>query len=351
MDQKKNLLLAVKGFGHDPGGRFTTAYILDKIGVPRSTYYGIVSNELYGQAACEKNAQDDADAALIIKVMEYRGFKKGAWQIYMMMEDLVHVRFGLNKIRRLMRKYGLHSGIREPNQEKRRMKEYLKGQVRENTLDRKFRMYRPGQVLLTDVTYLTYGPDRKRAYCSAMIDPVTSKLVALNISERNDLDLAKETLRLCAEDPRVAGCLLHSDRGCLYMSSEFQKEAERIGLVQSMSKLGCAWDNAPAESFNGNLKQETGYESCASFRELQGLIEDYRDYYNNERHVRSRKQMTPVQYEAYLLSLSDAEWAEYISVRKSEYDEMKERSRKKALEYAQSHGTHTDGKEGKEDAR
>ena len=350
MDQKRGLLLAIKGLGRDPGGQYTTEHILDKIGVARSTYYGIVSNGLYGQAASDKNAQDDADVALVIQVMDYRGFRKGAWQIYMMMEDIVHVRFGLNKIRRLMRKYSLHSGIREPNAEKRRMREYLKGQVRENTLDRKFRLFKPGQVLLTDVTYLTYGPDRKRAYCSAMIDPVTSKIVALNVSERNDLDLAKETLRLCSEEPRVAGCLLHSDRGCLYLSSEFQEEAKRIGLVQSMSKLGCCWDNAPAESFNSNLKQEADYESCASFEELQALIRDYKDYYNNERRVRSRNQMTPVQYEEHLRSLSDAEWAEYISARKSEYDEMKENSHKKAAEYARKHGTETTGKEGCWDA-
>ena len=350
MEQKRSLLLGIKGFGRDPGGRYTIEYILDKIGVAKSTYYGIVGNEQYGRAADEKKAQDDADVALVIQVMEYRGFKKGAWQIYMMMEDIVHVRFGLNKIRRLMQKYGLHSGIREPNMDKRRMKEYLKGQVRENTLDRKFRLFRPGQVLLTDVTYLTYGPDRKRAYCSAVIDPVTSRLVALNISERNDLDLVKESLRLSAEDPRIVGSILHSDRGCLYLSREFQEEAKRIGLVQSMSKLGCCWDNAPCESFNGNLKQETDYEACGSFEELKALIEDYKDYYNNERHVRSRDQMTPVQYEKHLLSLSDSDWEEYINARKSEYDEMKERSREKAAKYARSHGTDTDGKAGNEDA-
>lgn len=349
MDEKRGVLLAIRGFGRDPGGRFTTEYILEKIRVARSTYYGIVSNEIYGKAAIEKNARDDADVALISQVMEYRGFKKGAWQIYMMMEDIVHVRFGLNKIRRLMRKYGLHSGIREPNLEKRRIGEYLKGQVKENTLARKFRMYKPGEVLLTDVTYLTYGPDRKKAYCSAMIDPVTSRLSALNISENNDLDLAKESLRLCAENPRVAGCLLHSDRGCLYLSREFQKEAERIGMVQSMSRLGCCWDNAPAESFNGNLKQESGYEACNSFEELKALIGEYKDYYNNERRVRSRNQMTPVQYEKYLLSLSDDEWAEYISERKSEYDEMKKRSAEKAASYARSHGMPTDEKGGRED--
>ena len=347
MDQKRGLLLAIKDFARDPGGRFTTEYILGKIGVARSTYYGIVSNEAYGRAVDEKNAKDDEDVALIVQVMEYKGFRKGSWQIYMMMDDIVHVRFGLNKIRRLMRKYGLHSGIREPNLDKRRMKDYLKGQVKENTLDRKFRLYRPCQVLLTDVTYLTYGPDRARAYCSAMIDPVTSKLVALNISENNDLDLAKETLRLCAEDPRVVGCLLHSDRGCLYLSSEFQKEAARIGLTQSMSKLGCCWDNSPAESFNGNVKQEVCYESCQSFEELRDLIESYRDYYNNERHVKSRKRMTPVQYERYLLSLSDDEWARYIAERKAEYDDMKERSRKKAAEYERSHGEEISGEEDK----
>lgn len=337
-EEKRGLFLGIKGLGRDPKGVYTTSYILEKLGVPRSTYYGIVSNEQYGCAAAAKDTQDEEDAALIIQVMEYKGFKKGIWQIYMMMEDIVHVRFGVNKIRRLMHKFGLSSGIREPNEEKRRMREYLKGQVKDNLLQRRFRLYKPGELSLTDVTYLTYGKDRKRAYCSAMIDPVTCKLLAVNVSEKNDLDLVKETLRLASENPMIVGGMVHSDRGCLYLSREFQEEVAKKGLIQSMSRLGNAWDNSPCESYNSNLKQESGYEKCETFEELAAKIEEYGGYYNHERHVKSRLQMTPVQYEEYLLSLSDAEWADYISQKEEEYSKMKAESARKAKEYSKSHG-------------
>jgi transposase InsO family protein len=38
-----------------------------------------------------------------------------------------------------------------------------------------------------------------------------------------------------------------------------------MGLVQSMSKRGNCWDNAPQESFFGHFKDECGYGGCESF--------------------------------------------------------------------------------------
>ena len=70
----------------------------------------------------------------------------------------------------------------------------LKKNVRPNLLQRRFRLYRPNEVRLTDVTHLLYG-DGCKAYGSALLDPVTSKLVAFLVSEHNDLELALATLR------------------------------------------------------------------------------------------------------------------------------------------------------------
>ena len=328
--EKKDLFMAIHEMPKDTNGKYSLSGILDALGIPRTTFYSVLENEAYGQATQEKEEQDLRDIELIKKVMAHRGFKKGSRQIYMMMEEIVGERFGLQKIQRLMKKFNIESGIREPNEAKRRMAGYMKGRVKPNLLMRTFRMHRPNEVRLSDVTYLSYGTGSERAYCSASIDPVTSKVAAINVSKNNDLDLAMETLRLLQEDAQLEGVLLHTDRGCLYLSRAFQEEAEKIGLLQSMSKLGNCWDNSPQESFNGNLKQEVDFSACETIEEVEKRVKEYAEYFNKERHIWNRRKMTPLQYEEYLLSLSEEEWAVYLEDRQSEYNDMKAKASMKA---------------------
>ena len=68
-----------------------------------------------------------------------------------------------------------------------------------------------------------------------------------------------------------------------------------------MSILGNFWDNALQESFWGHMKDEINYKSCSSLEELQLIIDDYIDYYNNERCQWNLKKLTPVKYRNQLL--------------------------------------------------
>ena len=61
------------------------------------------------------------------------------------------------------------------------------------------------------------------------------------------------------------------------------KNWQKYNLGQSMSRRGNCWDNAPQESFFGHMKDEIDYKSCETIEELKILIDDYMDYYNNER--------------------------------------------------------------------
>ena len=47
---------------------------------------------------------------------------------------------------------------------------------------------------------------------------------------------------------------IHSDQGVHYTYPVFQEEVENMGLIQSMSRRGNYWDNAPMESFFGHMK-------------------------------------------------------------------------------------------------
>ncbi len=305
--------------------------------ISHASYYGILKNPGYGRAASERRERDRQDAALIRQVMEYKGFAKGSRQIYMMLPSLTGKRLGLKKIRRIMKEYGLTSSIREAAPTKRMGGAALQKNVKPNLLKRRFRLHRPNEVRLTDVTCLEYG-DGRRAYGSALLDPVTGRLIAFLVSEHNDLELALETLRKSDTHPCATGGIYHSDQGVVYLSATFQQEVCRYGFEQSMSKRGNCQDNAPQESFFGHFKDECGYAGCRDICELRELIAQYADYYNHERRMWDRCRMTPVEYEEYLLSMTEDEFSAYLAREEEKYQRMKEQAAKRAIERAKNLG-------------
>ena len=335
--EKKTLCQWIQQIPQDPGLKYTTKRMLYLLGISRSAYYAILKDEQYGVAAAEKRKEDALDAVLVRKVMEYKGFAKGSRQIYMMMPSLTGRHMGLKKIRRLMKICGVESSIRKPNNYRRGHRRILETNVKPNLLKRRFRLHRPNEVRLTDVTCLNYG-NGLRAYGSALLDPVTGMLIAFNVSDNNDLDLVRETLRLSDWRPCIDGGMLHSDQGVLYLSGIFQSDVESMGLKQSMSKRGNCQDNAPQESFFGHFKDECDYAACQTLEELKTRVAEYADYYNNERCMWDRNRMTPARYEQYLLSMTEAEFAKYLDCEEAKYREMKEKATKQAEERAKNLG-------------
>ncbi|MBR2528919.1 MAG: IS3 family transposase [Blautia sp.] len=327
--KKKQICLWVENLPPDPGHVLTKKAILKQIGISRSVYYQYVKDPDFGTWETRKKEQDEADAGIMKMVADYKGFRKGSRQVYMLLPRLAGRRISLKKIRRIMKAYGIECDIRRPNPSREGQDAYEKEAVKPNILRRRFRLYRPNRVRVTDVTYLYYG-DKKRAYGSALMDPVTGRLVAFVVSERNNLEMALETLRVSDSHPCEDGGIFHSDQGTLYKSGTFQKEILERGLRQSMSKKGNCWDNATQESFFGHFKDECEYSSCADIEKLKKRVEEYSWYYNNERGMWERGRMTPVEYEEYLLGLNEEQFGEYLAAEEKKYNEMK----KKAAELA-----------------
>jgi transposase InsO family protein len=69
---------------------------------------------------------------------------------------------------------------------------------------------------------------------------------------------------------------------------------------QSISRRGNCWDNAPQESFFGHMKDEIYLARCTTYEEHYTEINDYMDYYNNERYQWELAKLSPNQYAEYL---------------------------------------------------
>ena len=74
----------------------------------------------------------------------------------------------------------------------------------------------------------------------------------------------------------------------------------RIELRQSMSRKGNCWDNAPQESFFGHMKDEIDVSGCEKYRDVRAIVDDWIDYYNNERYQWQLAKLSPNEYYGYI---------------------------------------------------
>jgi len=333
----------LKDYPTDASLGYSRRKLLKAAGISPSCYYAILKDEDYGTYAQRREEQDAADAELIREVMAYKGFRKGTRQVYMQMKRITGKQFSIRKIRRLKRKFGISSGIREAHANRKAMRELVERNRRPNELKRTFRLHRPGEVVLSDVTYLDYGEldcdgKRKRAYLSPAMDSVDGNLLSFAVSSSNDQVLALRTLEDVSSAGYGEGVLYHTDQGTLYLQDAFQHRAAELGFTQSMSKRGNSQDNSPCEVLHGNFKQEVDYLGCRDEEELRALLKEYETYYNSERPQWGRGRMTPAEYRKQLDSMTPEEWDAYMAREQERYDAMKARAAEKAIERARTLG-------------
>lgn len=276
-------------------------YLCGIAGVSRSGYYNYFSEQSI-KAREKRELKDLKLKKLILKAYNFKNRKKGAKMIKMTLKDEFGIIFNLKRIRRIMRKYNIICPIRRANPYKQIIKATKEHRTLENKLNRDFKQEISGKVLLTDITYLTYG-NNQRAYLSAIKDGSTNEIPAYVVSKNIKLDIVIKTIDELMKNTQYIideNAFIHSDQGSHYTSPTFQKIVKSIGLDQSMSRRGNCWDNAPMESFFGHFKDEVNLENCETFEELVEEIDDYMDYYNNYRYQWDLKKMTPVQYRSHL---------------------------------------------------
>ncbi|SOC25135.1 transposase InsO family protein [Ureibacillus xyleni] len=259
------------------------SYLCELVGVSRSGYYRYFSEEghLNRQA---RNQADEEVKEIILKAYNFRRRKKGARQIKMTLENQYQITYNLKRIRRIMKKFNIVCPIRKANPYRRMAKATKEHRTLPNLLNREFKQGIAGKVLLTDITYLSYGKG-KRAYLSTIKDAQTNEILAYEVSDKITLDIALNTVKKLKKNGRklAEGAFIHSDQGVHYTSPQFQKLVKKIGIGQSMSRRGNCWDNAPQESFFGHFKDESDLKSCETLEDVKQEIKSYMTYYNHYR--------------------------------------------------------------------
>ena len=269
--------------------------------VSRSGYYNWVRSF---ENRLNRELQDKADFSLVLEAYNYRGYAKGARSIYM---RLLHqgIRMNLKKIRRLMKKYKLLCPIRKANPYRRMAKALRTNAVADNRVNREFRLHGPRKILLTDITYIPF--DKRFCYLSVIKDAFTEQALSYVLSESLEVDFVLETVNQLIEKHGISletETMIHSDQGCHYTSVKFRELISSYGLRQSMSRRGNCWDNAPQESFFGHMKAELAdrKNNWTSFDDVSADINDWMDYYNNNRGQWNLEKLSPNEYYNYIIT-------------------------------------------------
>ena len=192
-----------------------------------------------------------------------------------------------------MRKLGLKSVVR-------RKYVYHKGEAHKiftNLLKRDFVASQPNRKWCTDFTYLHLSTGEKRYNCT-IIDLYDRSVIASLNSHKIDSELAINTLKIAlkqANFPRKV--ILHSDQGSQYTSKIFTEFCSKNSVIQSMSRAGCPYDNAPMERFYNTLKNEFYYLfSFNSDKVLNSCIYDFIfTRYNHSRPHSFNNGLSPLQ--------------------------------------------------------
>lgn len=274
------------------------SYMCRIAGVSRSGFYAWMAAAPAREA---HEANDQADFELILEAYRFRGYAKGARGIHM---RLLHVGIIMNvkKIRRLMRKYGLMCPVRKANPYRRMAKALKTNNIAGNIVNREFdRGVR--KILLTDITYLFYADGT--CYLSTILDACTHEVLAYELSVSLKVDFVINTVEklITAHGSTLDNeTIVHSDQGFHYTSHAFISKLNDAEFVQSMSRKGNCWDNAPQESFYGHMKDhiKAKVKSCNTYDEVKNVVDDYIDYYNNDGYQWDLLKLSPVEYYQYL---------------------------------------------------
>ena len=97
----------------------------------------------------------------------------------------------------------------------------------------------------------------------------------------------------------VAGVIFHTDKGSQYTSDTFAAACRRLGVTQSMGRVGCALDNACAESFFSTLEHERITRRRYRTRDqARADIANWIDtWYNTVRLHSTNNMLSPTEYE------------------------------------------------------
>lgn len=166
-------------------------------------------------------------------------------------------------------------------------------------LARRLRPTAVNQLWVADITYVRLA--EAFGYLAVILDAHSRRAVGWALAEHLRAELALAALRIALAGREVipGGLVHHSDRGVQYACGDYIALLEARGIQPSMSRAGCPYDNAMAESFMKTLKQEEvdgrSYRQLAEAKASIGTFIE--EVYNRQRLHSALDYLAPAEFE------------------------------------------------------
>lgn len=209
-----------------------------------------------------------------------------------------------NTVADSMRRQGLQG--RKPKRRKGLTREDKAAPKFPDLLRRDFTATAPNRKWCGDITEIP--TDEGKLYLATVLDLFSRKLLACPTSEHPDAELCADAIKIAAAvrggREQIAGVIFHTDRGSTYTATDFTKLCKtRLGIRQSMGRVGSCFDNAAAEAFFSTLEHEVLSRHHFTTRDeaRRVVLAWCHEFYNVTRRHSSAGMLSPDDYEAAAL--------------------------------------------------
>jgi transposase InsO family protein len=264
------------------------------LGLSAGWFYKWIKNPVTGQT--QRRRELDARVAELFEASQrtygspriHRDLLEAGWTV------------GLNTVADSMQRQGLFG--RKPKRRKGLTKQDRKAAKFPDLLNRDFSAPAPNVKWCGDITEIPTGEGK--LYLATVLDLFSRRLLACPISEHPDADLAGDAIKIAAATrgsrAKIDGVIFHTDRGSTYTATSFTLLCkDKLGIRQSMGRVGSCFDNAAAESFFSTLEHEVlsrhTFDTKAQARTV--VLDWCHQFYNTRRRHSSAALLAPAEFE------------------------------------------------------
>jgi putative transposase len=173
-------------------------------------------------------------------------------------------------------------------------------------LRRDFTAQRPNSRWVGDMTEIPTAAGK--LYLATVIDLYSRRLLGAATGLHPDAELACSAIEMAVAArggaKQIAGVIFHTDRGSTYTAARFTALCRRLGIRQSMGRVGSCFDNAAAEAFFSSLEWEvlSRHEFASTAQARASVIDWCYGFYNHQRRHSAAAGLSPINYETAALN-------------------------------------------------
>ena len=241
------------------------------------------------------SARDLDDAYLLDTIIDVHAAARGTYGARRVHAELRLGRalpVGRRRVERLMRCHRLAGVHRRRWRHGRRAEATSPDRVQ-----RRFVADAPDRLWVTDITQHRTGEGW--VYAAVVLDVFSRRVVGWSIADHLRTELVVDALDMARWRRHPAGTVVHSDRGTQYTSWLFGTRLREAGLLGSMGKVACAYDNSLMESFFGSMQIELLDRRTWPTRAClaTAIFEWIEAFYNPTRRHSALGYLSPLQFE------------------------------------------------------